>query len=342
MTLPPSRKDATGPPPQDVSDLRYLVRHHGSALRRLDPGGLGGRFITPSPVRGTTSDLVGSDDDGDGADDIQFINTDTATAVTAGTVTLNLTYEPIEGSLHFRWNGLDQPPTEWTLDGQTVTFVNPHIHLGDVVTAAYAYVATDDDAPEPATATLRGTTSASGANGPALSGLPLPVGTVVGDLIVICAPGNVTVSDTRLSSIGNGMWIGWATNLADIAATAAGGFGSFWSVACITLATNASGWTAGVTSQSLGVADTATVAVPTVTGYGVAICSILDSHSTVSGYCATPVGYTLGIGSTPALVHSRVDFWTGASSSTSPAGPSTFNGGSGDAYLAVVGLIGPT
>ena len=61
MALPPSRRDTIGPPPRNVSDLAAIVRHHGSYLRSLDPGILGGRWRTPRPVDGLGTQLVGGD-----------------------------------------------------------------------------------------------------------------------------------------------------------------------------------------------------------------------------------------------------------------------------------------
>jgi hypothetical protein len=86
------------------------------------------------------SDLVGGEEGGDGGgSDIAFWNADQAVTGAAGQIILNLTYEPIDGSLHIRWNGIDQPPTEWTLDGQLVTLTSSLIRVGDLLTAAYAY-----------------------------------------------------------------------------------------------------------------------------------------------------------------------------------------------------------
>jgi hypothetical protein len=141
MPLPPSRRDSAGPPPRDVTDLYQIARQHSSYLRGLDPGFLEGRFATPQLVPTGVSDLVG-DDGGDGGAagaDHAFWNTDQAVAGEPGQITLNLTWEPIDGSLHIRWNGVDQPPTEWTLDEQTVTFTSPLIKPGHRLTAAYAY-----------------------------------------------------------------------------------------------------------------------------------------------------------------------------------------------------------
>jgi hypothetical protein len=141
--IPPSRRDLTRPPP-DVTDLGAIARRHSTNLRALDPGFLDGLYATPQPVPDGASDLVGGDGDGGqdgGSDDIAFWNTDQALAVgtNPGQIILLLTWEPIDGSLHIRWNGIDQPPTEWTLDGQTVTFTSSLIRTDDLLTAAYAY-----------------------------------------------------------------------------------------------------------------------------------------------------------------------------------------------------------
>lgn len=145
MPLQPSRRDTAKP--EDV------LRHHQSYLRSLDPGYLDGRLATPQPVRPGTSLVVGGDDGGDAEGDagIAFENGDRLVAVGSGTVTFDLTYEPIDGSLHVRWNGIDQPPSEWSLDGQTVTIPDPTalIDAGDLFTAAYAYYLSDvEEAPD--------------------------------------------------------------------------------------------------------------------------------------------------------------------------------------------------
>lgn len=348
MPLPPSRKDVTGPPPQDVSDLRFLVRHHGSALRQLDPGLQSGRFITPRPVRGIGSQLVGDDSGGD-ADEIMFENGDRATATTAGSITLALTYEPIEGSLHIRWNGVDQPPTEWSLDGQTVTFVNSHIHVGDVLTAAYAYI-DGDEAADGATLILRGSTASYGASdNPGLTGLALPAGTEIGDLIVVShqgdtgIPAHLTITDPRLTAIGITTHIGFATTLADIAVTAVGGPGSIWSIACVTFQTNAVGWTAAVTSSDT-LSNGGLLSVGSVAGVSAAVCAISDAHSVIDGTCNGPTGFSAGGGSSSGKSHARVDYWTTTTApvdSASPVGTSLFSGGGGPAWATVIGLIGP-
>src|SRR5690349_179556 len=216
MPLPPSRRDVTGPPPRNVSDLSSIIRHHDSWQRRFALGGLSGRFGTPSPVLGN-SQIVGGDAGGDGADDLQAWDSDQITATVAGTVTLHLTYEPIENGLIVFWDGDRLLPTEYVLDGQTVTFTNPHIHVGDNLSAWYLYLADDSDVLE---MVLRGTVGP--VNAPTV--IALPDGTQVGDLIVVAnatmhyngTVGGGAPSDSRLTQVGHGAWVGIATSLAPI------------------------------------------------------------------------------------------------------------------------------
>lgn len=348
MTLQPSRRDVTGPPSADlvvrnVTNLASIVRHHGTNLRGLNPGMLGGTRATPRPVPYGPSQIVGGDGGSD-ADDILFEDDDYVLATVAGTATLVLTYEPLDDSLIIFWNGLRQRSTNWTLDGQTVTFTDTHVHVGDEISAYYAYIEAED-VPDAATLALRGTSAANGTNGPALSSLALPAGTVVGDLVVISAESNATaalvVTDPRFEQV-DYMWIGFATDLTAIAASAAGGFGSHWSIACDSFQTNAVAWTAAATSFDGSMVDGDTLALGTVDNVAAAVVAIRDGHSTVSGVCGVPTGWSAGADSGIQLSNSRVDYWSNAGViGTSPAGPTTFNGGAGAAYATVVGLIGP-
>lgn len=152
--LAPSRRDLVGPPPRDPrdhSDLSSMIRHQGSYLRQLDAGIMGGRWATPRPVPKVGAQLVGGGDSDGDAEEIAFWNTDRATATTAGRIVLNLTFEPIDGSLTVYWNDGGQPPTDYILDvdAQLVTFINPHVKVGHVLWAEYAYYPTDFTEPDP-------------------------------------------------------------------------------------------------------------------------------------------------------------------------------------------------
>lgn len=202
--------------------------------------------------------------------------------------------------------------------------------------------------PGPATATLRGGVS-TGRNNTAgdITSLALPAGTQVGDLIVMRTSANaasaLVVSDPRLTSVTDGtVWLGFATDLSDIQVSALGGFGKRWAIACITLATNAVGWTSAVHTADTDISNGETLPIGSVGGVAAAICGIEDTRGTSSGSIGTPVGYTTGIGSPSAQVHVRVDFWTNPTVTDSPATTALYDTGShGTAQADVIGLIGP-
>lgn len=141
----------TSPRPPRLRDTKGLedrVRQDAQNLKQLGVGFVGGRFPPAKPL-GSTAQFGDLEDDEAGDDDaedtaaIAFCNTDRATATTAGIIAMNLTHEPVAGSLHIYWNGLAQPPTEWTLSGRTVTFPEHLVAVGDVLNAAYAYYPSD-------------------------------------------------------------------------------------------------------------------------------------------------------------------------------------------------------
>lgn len=72
---------------------------------------------------------------------VGFLNTDGTSAEGPGSLTVALTYLPIAGSEHVYWNGLLQPPSEWTRDGLTITFPDTEglVRAGDLISVAYAY-----------------------------------------------------------------------------------------------------------------------------------------------------------------------------------------------------------
>jgi hypothetical protein len=99
----------------------------------------------PARPLGSTSQLGDFSEGSSEVDtqEIAFINTDQTVASGPGTVTVHLTHVPIADSLHVRWNGVDQPPTEWTSSSRTVTFPDPDglVEDLDVFSTAYAYYA---------------------------------------------------------------------------------------------------------------------------------------------------------------------------------------------------------
>ena len=326
MALSPSRRDTIGPPPRDVSDLAAIVRHHGSYLRQLDPGLLNGRFGSPRPWIKGSSQIVGGDGGGDAADDeeIQFWNTDATTAGSAGTITLSLTYEPIEGSLHIRWNGLDQPPTAWTLDGQSVTFTNAHVHAGDALTAAYAYYLDE----EPLSLVVRGTTRNTG---------KLPVETVAGDFIVVAARWGFGASidfsvDPRLTQISSdpsgrgGVWAGIASNLAQLQYTGT-------VTKCVVVA-----YVGGATVQAVTAAvGTSSAVVGPMSGGAAIVVAGQRSSVVPGGLAGIPAPWVLDENSGDAeFVSVRVYHWLDYDATTTPTATAAAGTGGIDQVDAVM------
>lgn len=337
--LPPRRRDSR--------NLADLIRQDRQYLKQLGVGFAGGRFSPAKPLR----PVYDGDEEDDGDDDttaLAAINTDRVTVTTAGIVTLPLTYVPLDGSLHVRWDGDDLHPSEWTMSGQSVVYADPHLHVGDVLTAAYFYYPSDvPGAPLAATVTSRATTpgiyawgtfSSSGGSGPPI---PLPGGTQVGDLIVVAAisAGAIAISDPRLTFVGNNMWVGWATNLADIPVT----LGSPWyAITCDTFATDASGWTAAQVTSNPSLSVGSTIATPVVSGVSAAICAGTATIFSF-GSCAigAPTDYT-NVANIGNPLSSSINLWTADSIGASPAGVLTYTGGGdGAIYATTIGLIGP-
>ena len=215
MPLPPSRRDITGPPPRNVSDLSKIVRHHESYLRSLDPGILGGRFATPKPLGvGGMEQLVdtsgGSDDT-----DIAWEWDDRHTVTATGTQTVRLSHYPIEESLFVRWHadsdgGLPWTNEHFTLTDNVVTIPDPgYLAVGDEFSFQYQYEI-DDDVLDPA---VVGFTAPGTWDSTALTvTLALPTGTASGDLLVASLRGvraagggditlDVTCSDPRITTV---------------------------------------------------------------------------------------------------------------------------------------------
>jgi hypothetical protein len=143
--MPPRRRD--------TRSLADRVRQDRQNLAQLGVGFVGGRMPALRPLGAT--ELLGDIEDDEvfevDTNQIAAWNTDIATATQAGIITLDLTFVPMDGSLHVRWNGLDQPHTEWSRSGQRVTFTDPRIRVGHVLDAAYLYYPSDivEAEPEP-------------------------------------------------------------------------------------------------------------------------------------------------------------------------------------------------
>jgi hypothetical protein len=139
--LPPRRRDSR--------NLADLIRQDRQNLKQVGVGMVGGRF-PPARLRGQPAvDLDDEDDDLDDTAELAAINTDRVVVSTAGVAVLPLTYVPLDGSLHVRWDGDDLEPRDWVMSGQSVVVAYPHLHVGDVLSAAYLYYPSDaPDAPD--------------------------------------------------------------------------------------------------------------------------------------------------------------------------------------------------
>lgn len=335
--LPPRLRDTRGP-----ADLIRQLKQNG---RQLNSGLLGGRWPPAKPLGAAAQEGDFEDDDPLDDDQPAAWNLDHATASVAGQVSLTLTYVPIDGTLLVFWDGIYLHPSEYVLADQTVTFTDRHVHVGHELEAAYWYWPTDLPLPPlPATVVLRGGTSNEGGNGvSALANIALPTGTVVGDLIAVACGPSTTVTDPRLTAISTSLYVGFATDLSDVQATAPGGFGQRWAIAVITLETNAVGWGTPVGTSDQTMVNGDTLAVGVVDGVSASLCALWDGHSGTSGGSGVPTGYSSGRGSGFALLHVRIDFWdNGGVLGTSPSGPTTLSGGDGGITSTVVGLIGPS
>lgn len=155
---------------------------------------------------------------------------------------------------------------------------------------------------------------------------------------------NRAVTDARMTQVGStSMWIGFASTLADLSVdmSYAGPGLNFWSIACVSLDTNAVSWSAASTASDTSMHAGETIAIPQIPGVRATLCGLYSTHSVVDGSTVKPIDYITGSSSTNGKTHCRVDLWTSAVDDTSSAGPATFGGGPGACDAVVVGLIGP-
>ena len=150
-------------------------------------------------IRGTTGESVKLELDGDewvivdvlglgdpAAAGMLGHNTDTHTVAATGTQTFFLSHEPIAGTEHFRWGGLDLLPSEWTRAGKIVTIATPnYAEVGDVYSAAYFYRGGGPQAAE-----FMGASSAAGAQDATSVNIPIPAHEPGDILLLFAARGN--------------------------------------------------------------------------------------------------------------------------------------------------------
>lgn len=131
---------------QHVTTIQHSIRATSEGVRWLMTLGfdVAESVSSPAPVTGASGVATVPTRKG-----LAFHNTDTALAEGSGSLPIPLTYTPIEGSEHVYWNGLLQPPTEWTRSGKilTVTDAEGLVRNGDLFSVAYAYDSDVSDAP---------------------------------------------------------------------------------------------------------------------------------------------------------------------------------------------------
>lgn len=114
----------------------------------MSPGTLQGRVGSARPIYGnpgsnpSDADVLGAGSDGDGDDEAPQITpwVDYFVVRSLGPQTFRLTYQPMDKSEHFYWNGVYQPkPGVWTRDKWTVTVPDTEgrLELEDVITIQY-------------------------------------------------------------------------------------------------------------------------------------------------------------------------------------------------------------
>jgi hypothetical protein len=329
---------------RDSENLRNFLRREQTNLRQLGVGFLSGRYPPARPL-GTTAGFEVSDEELDvNLDSPLFRNVDRAVA-SAGQVLIPLTYEPIDGSLHVRWNGLIQPPNEWILAGRTVRFVNPHVRSGDVFTVAYVYY---PRVAENSPLILRGATLPI--NGPI--SVALPTGTEVGDLIVVAnatmhyngLPGGGTPADSRLTQVGHGAWVGIATDLSPVTFVDP----LAWDVDRHTVAIAVfAPPSAYENSASVGPSSggSGNLVAPEVAAAAAALVVTEDApNGTIPPMNTVPSGYTIAVdpdggGSSSTVCKVGIWYWSDPDASISPSGTIHYEvHASGHAYATTIGI----
>lgn len=330
----------TSPLPPRLRDTKTIndrVRQDRANLKQLYPGFVGGRFA-PARRLGANQQLGDIEDDSEGDEEaaaLAFCNTDATTAVTSGRINLHLTYVPVDGSLHLYWNGVALPPTEYLLNGQTVTFADHLIHVDDTLYAAYAYYPADIPEPEPLE--LVGTTTANYAD----ANIAIPGGTVPGDLLILGlnSLGSPSFSDARLTAAYQGsrsgvyeeIWIGTADGSGSPIPITLGTFVGTQGFAVLTVLRNAS---AGTPVIKHGLAADYPYNLPAATAHD-AVAFTFASYVTVNG--VTSVDSTSDWGQLAQAGTGwdiTANFWSDTTAGPTPPGSFTYSGLTGD-YTAI-------
>jgi len=323
---------------RDTTSLFDRVRQDRANLKQLYPGFVGGRFA-PARRLGSATQIGDIEDDSETDAEtatIAFSNTDTVTATTAGRVTLSLTYVPVDGSLHVYWNGVALAPSEYVLSGQTVTFSDHLVFVGDVLTSAYAYY--PSDVPELLPPSFVGASTAAYTD----SHIDEPVGTLPGDRLVLAlnSLGSPSFSDPRFSAVYQGsrsgvyeeIWVGTADGSGDPIPITLGTFVGTQGFAVLTVFRNA---TAGTPVVKNGLAADYPYSLPVATAHD-AVSFTFASYVTVNG--ATDVDST---GQWGRLIERgsgwdiAANYWSDTAAGPTPPGSFGYSGIPGN-YTAIV------
>lgn len=124
-----------------------------------------------------------------------FQNDEATATVDGAPVVVNLSYLPRSLSEHVYWNGLYQGGSSWTRDGLVLTFTDPHIKVGDVVTVEYARDAFFTPPP-----IITSPASGSASSDPT----PTITGTAIADRTIEVFIDNVSIGTTTVA--GDGTW----------------------------------------------------------------------------------------------------------------------------------------
>ena len=249
---------------------------------------------------------------------------------------------PLDGGAHATWTPpvTDPPPVRYQITatkGDTTLTYNL-LNVTDVQLAGLENC-TEPPPPPPepvSTLTLRGsvgkdfffTDSATD------YAMPLPAGTEVGELLVLSiATVNITFSDSRFTSYGNGAYIGYATDLSDVVVHRT--LGQYAQAQLVVLKEKY----APVVGTAFATGnDAAPATVPVVTGVKAAICCWQANFATVFGWCNVAHPPWVNYHPTTNVRSAGVATWSDPAATDSPASTFTPSGGPGIRNVTVIGL----
>lgn len=348
MPLPPSRRDNTGPPPRDWSDLGAISRHQGQSLRSRDPGYLDGHFATPSPVP-PGSLIVGGDGGGEDCTPEWFWG-DRLTVAAIGAQSKRLTFEPIEESLIVRWHpdarqGIPLTDGEFSVEDGIVSIPDPGVLVvGDHFSFQYQFDPCLGDALDlEVIGCIAGVGTIGGPLGQYLAFDLIAAGAEEGDWVIVACRGAVapgggditfgfSCSDSRVEhlysstpptyeAVYDGQLGGDLSSLhVDIVPNpsyTAGAYG----LAVILRGVN--GITSAVAAENLAVTGGTT---PVIAGSGAIAVTWYGNFSFQTHTSLPPTGYTSVCTSPQDYASTAISYWFDPDGDTSPAGTWSFEG----------------